>query len=58
MTSDRHREPYVAPSADTPDQVRKKGTAGKAVILFIACFAALMFLLYLSIVLYAGYKAS
>ncbi len=58
MTGDRNREPYIAPSADSPQQVEKKAKAGKGLILFIACFAAIMFLLYLSVVIYAGYKAS
>ncbi|MEA3533433.1 hypothetical protein [Rhizobium sp. CC-YZS058] len=57
MTGDRSREPYIAPSADAPHQVKKKAIAGKGLILGIACFAAVMFLLYISVVIYAAYKA-
>lgn len=42
MTGDRSREPYIAPSADAPHQVKKKAIAGKGLILGIACFAKLI----------------
>jgi hypothetical protein len=54
MTGDRNREPYVAPSADTPEQTARKGRAGKGIIIFIAGFALAAFALYLSVLIYAS----
>ncbi|WP_164490733.1 MULTISPECIES: hypothetical protein [unclassified Rhizobium] len=54
MTGDRNREPYLAPSADSPKQVEHKSKAGKGIIMFIAAFALAAFLMYLSILIYAS----
>ena len=54
MTGDRSREPYIAPSADPPDQIDRKPKAGKGIVLFIAAIGILAFLLYLSVLIYAS----
>lgn len=54
MTGDRNREPYIAPSADTPEQTERKSKAGKGIILFIAAFAIAAFLMYLSVIIYGS----
>lgn len=54
MTGDRNREPYIAPSADAPEQTERKSKAGKGIILFIGAFAIAAFLMYLSVIIYAS----
>ncbi|PYE46971.1 hypothetical protein DFI02_1011124 [Rhizobium sp. PP-F2F-G20b] len=54
MTGDRSREPYIAPSADSPQQTAHKSKAGKGIIIFVAAFAIGAFLLYLGILIYAS----
>lgn len=54
MTGDLDREPYVAPSADPPEQTARKAKAGKGIVVFIAMFAAGAFLLYAGILIYAS----
>ncbi|CZT33826.1 hypothetical protein [Rhizobium sp. 9140] len=54
MTGDRDREPYIAPSADAPEQTERKSKAGKGIVMFIAVFAIAAFLMYLSVLIYAS----
>jgi hypothetical protein len=54
MTGDRNREPYIAPSADSPEQTNRKSKAGKGIILFIGAFALAAFTMYLVVIIYGS----
>ena len=54
MTGDRNREPYIAPSADAPEQTDRKSKAGKGIILLIGGFALAAFTMYLAVIIYAS----
>ncbi len=57
MARKPENEPFIAPSADDRKKNVQKGQAGRGLIMILAGYAAIAFLIYLSIILIGSYRS-